>query len=123
MEARTINPEQQLIARTNYLDRQPAVVGVENFAALRYASVYPGIDVRFYGEGRHLEHDFLLAAGVDVERIILRAEGIDAIHIQPSGDAELALGKMRLTESAPRAWQTIHGKRVPVQAAWKLMQR
>jgi uncharacterized repeat protein (TIGR01451 family) len=121
MEARTINPEQQLVARTNYLDRQPAIVGVENYAALRYASVYPGIDVRFYGQGRHLEHDFLLAPGSDVSRIILRAEGIDAIHIQPSGDAELALGKMQLTESAPRAWQTIHGKRVPVQAAWKLI--
>ncbi|HEX3586267.1 MAG TPA: SBBP repeat-containing protein, partial [Candidatus Angelobacter sp.] len=79
------------------------------------------IDVRFYGQGRHLEHDFLLAPGADVGRIILRAEGIDAIHIQPSGDAELALGKMQLTESAPRAWQTVRGKRVAVQAAWKVI--
>ena len=118
---RTINPEQQLAARSNYLNRQPAIVGVENYAALRYASVYPGIDVRFYGQGRHLEHDFLLAPGSDVSRIILRTEGIDAIHIQPSGDAELALGKMQLTESAPRAWQTVQGKRVAVQAAWKLI--
>ncbi|HEX3584753.1 MAG TPA: hypothetical protein VH024_02100, partial [Candidatus Angelobacter sp.] len=53
---RTINPEQQLTARSNYLGREPAIVGIENFAALRYASVYPGIDVRFYGQGRHLEH-------------------------------------------------------------------
>jgi uncharacterized repeat protein (TIGR01451 family) len=118
---RTINPEQQLTARSNYLGREPAIVGIENFAALRYASVYPGIDVRFYGQGRHLEHDFLLAPGADVGRIILRAEGIDAIHIQPSGDAELALGKMQLTESAPRAWQTVHGNRVAVQAAWEVI--
>jgi uncharacterized repeat protein (TIGR01451 family) len=62
-----------------------------------------------------------LAPGADVGRIILRAEGIDAIHIQPSGDAELALGKMQLTESAPRAWQTVRGKRVAVQAAWKVI--
>jgi uncharacterized repeat protein (TIGR01451 family) len=118
---RIINPEQQLTARTNYLGRGPAIVGIENYASLRYASVYPGIDVRFYGQGRHLEHDFLLAPGSDVSRIILRTEGIDAIHVQPSGDAELALGKMQLTESAPRAWQTVHGKRVPVQAAWKVL--
>jgi uncharacterized repeat protein (TIGR01451 family) len=116
-----INPEEKLVARSNYLDRQPAIVGVENYAALRYASVYPGIDVRFYGQGRHLEHDFLLAPGSDVSRIILRTEGINAIHIQSSGDAELTLGSMKLTESAPRAWQTIKGKRVPVQAAWKLI--
>jgi len=118
---RTINPEQQLVARSNYLNREPAIVGIENFAALRYASVYPGIDVRFYGQGRHLEHDFLLAPGADVSSINLRVEGIDAIRIHPAGDAELALGKMRLTESAPRAWQTIKGKRVAVQAAWKLI--
>lgn len=120
-QERTINPEEQLIARSNYLNRRPAIVGIENYAALRYASVYPGIDVRFYGQGRHLEHDFLLAPGSDVSRIILRAEGIDAIHIQPSGDARLTLGKLQLTESAPRAWQTVQGKRIPVQAAWKLM--
>jgi uncharacterized repeat protein (TIGR01451 family) len=117
----TINPEQQLAARTNYLNRQPAIVGVENYAALRYASVYPGVDVRFYGQGRHLEHDFLLAPESDVSRIVLRTEGIDAIHIQPSGDAELTLGKLQLTESAPRAWQTIQDKRVAVQAAWRLI--
>ncbi|HEY2913521.1 MAG TPA: SBBP repeat-containing protein [Candidatus Angelobacter sp.] len=116
-----INPEQELIARSNYLNRQPAIVGVENYAALRYASVYPGIDVRFYGQGRHLEHDFLLAPGTDVSRIVLRTEGIDQIHLQPAGDAELTLGSMKLIESAPRAWQTIKGKRVAVQAAWKLI--
>jgi uncharacterized repeat protein (TIGR01451 family) len=120
-EKEAINPEQQLATRSNYLDREPAIVGVENYAALRYASVYPGIDVRFYGHGRHLEHDFLLAPGADVSRIILRAEGIDEIHAQPGGDVELLLGKMKLTESAPRAWQTIQGKRVAVQAAWKLI--
>jgi uncharacterized repeat protein (TIGR01451 family) len=121
MKDRIINPEQQLIARSNYLTRRPAIVGIENYAALRYASVYPGIDVRFYGQGRHLEHDFLLAPGSDVSRIILRTEGIDAIHIEPSGDARLALGKLQLTESAPRAWQMVNGKRISVQAAWKLM--
>jgi uncharacterized repeat protein (TIGR01451 family) len=120
-QERTINPEQQLVARSNYLNRQPAIVGVENYAALRYESVYPGIDVRFYGQGRHLEHDFLLAPGADVSKIALRTEGIDGIHIQPSGDARLMLGKLQLTESAPRAWQTIQGKRVAVQAAWKLI--
>jgi uncharacterized repeat protein (TIGR01451 family) len=114
-----IDPEQQLAARTNYLNLKPAIVGIENFSALRYASVYPGIDVRFYGEGRHLEHDFLLAPKADANQIVLRTEGINGIRIQPSGDAELTLGSMKMKESTPRAWQTVKGKRVTVQAAWK----
>jgi uncharacterized repeat protein (TIGR01451 family) len=114
-----IDPEQQLAARTNYLNLKPAIIGIENFAALRYASVYPGIDVRFYGEGRHLEHDFLLAPNADANQIVLRTEGINGIRIQPSGDAGLTLGSMKMKESTPHAWQTVNGKRVTVQAAWK----
>jgi uncharacterized repeat protein (TIGR01451 family) len=114
-----INPEQPLASRTNYLNLKPAIVGVESFSALRYASIYPGIDARFYGEGRHLEHDFLLSPGADPNQIVLRTEGIDGIRIEPSGEAELALGAIKLKESAPRAWQTIDGKHVIVEAAWK----
>lgn len=118
---RAIVPEQQLVARSNYLNREPAVVNVENFAALRYAEVYPGIDVRFYGRENHLEHDLLLHPGADPSRIVLRAEGLDGIRVGENGDVELTLGKMKLFESAPIAWQTIRGRRVPVEAAWKLL--
>jgi hypothetical protein len=114
-----IDPEQQLAARTNYLNLNPSIVGVESFSALRYVSGYPGIDVRFYGEGRHLEHDFLLGPNADAHQIVLRTEGINGIRIQPSGEAELTLGSMKLKESTPRAWQTVNGQRVAVQAAWK----
>lgn len=116
-----IIPEEQLIARSNYLSREPAVVNVENFAALRYPAVYPGIDVRFYGREQHLEHDLLLHPGADPGRIVLRAEGLDSIRVLSKGDVELSLGRMKLTESTPVAWQTIHGKRMPVQAQWKLL--
>ena len=118
-----IPDEQPLLARSNYLSRDPkhSIVNVENFGAVRYREVYPGIDVRFYGRGMHLEHDFLVAPGADTARIALRLDGIDQAWLDPSGAIELSLGKIKLSESAPVAWQMINGRRQPVQAQWKLL--
>jgi hypothetical protein len=119
----SIEAEQPLIARSNYLSRDPkrSIVNVENFGAVRYREVYPGIDVRFYGRGMHLEHDFLLAAGADAGQIALRLDGIDHASLEPSGAIELTLGKIKLNESGPVAWQTIKGRRQAVQAQWRLL--
>jgi uncharacterized repeat protein (TIGR01451 family) len=123
MAAPDIIAEGKLIARSNYPNADPrkSVTEVENYSALRYRAVYPGIDVKFYGHDRHLEHDFVLAPGADPSRIALRLEGIDRMAIRSDGDVELMLGKTQLTESAPIAWQMINQKRVPVQAGWKLL--
>jgi len=121
--APSIAGEEPLIARSNYLNRDPnkAITNVKNFGAVRYLAVYPGIDVRFYGRDLHLEHDFLLAPGANVDQIALRLEGIDRASLEPSGAVLLALGKLKLSESAPVAWQTKNGTRQPVQAQWKLL--
>jgi hypothetical protein len=37
------------------------------------------------------------------------------------GDAELKLGKITLTESAPVAWQTVNGRKLKVKAEWKVL--
>ena len=37
--------------------------GIPQFAGVRYQSVYPGIDLVFYGSQGHLEYDFKVAPG------------------------------------------------------------
>ncbi|HLK33066.1 MAG TPA: SBBP repeat-containing protein, partial [Terriglobales bacterium] len=85
------------------------------------SGLYPGIDVRFYGHDRHVEHDFVLAPGADPQRIVLRFEELDRLELTPAGDAELALGKFRLRETTPVAWQMVNGKTKPIAAQWKLL--
>src|ERR1041385_641484 len=118
-----IMAEGKLKARSNYPNADPrkSVTEVENYSAVRYRKVYPGIDVKFYGHDRHLEHDFVLDPGADPNRIALRLEGIEKIAIRQDGAVGFTLGKSQLTESAPIAWQVINQKRVPVQARWKLL--
>ena len=86
-----------------------------------YAGVYPGVDVRFYGQSRHLEHDFILSPGADPGQIALRFEGLDHVALAPAGNLELTLGKTALRESAPIAWQEIDGTRKAIEARWKIL--
>jgi uncharacterized repeat protein (TIGR01451 family) len=118
-----ISPGQQLITRSNYLGRNgnESITNVENFGSIRYSRLYPGIDVRFYGRDRHVEHDFVLAPGSDPQRIVLRFEGLDRLALTSSGDAELTLGRFRLRETTPVAWQVVNGTTKPVAAQWKLL--
>ena len=38
---------------------------VPTYARVRYASVYPGVDLVYYGNQRQLEYDFVVAPGAD----------------------------------------------------------
>jgi Beta-propeller repeat len=118
-----ISAGQKLITRSNYLGRNgnESITNVENFGSIRYSGLYPGIDVRFYGRDRHVEHDFVLAPGADPQRIVLRFEGLDRLALTPSGDAELTLGRFRLRETTPVAWQEVNGTTKPIAAQWKLL--
>ena len=114
-------PEELLRSRSNYLDGRRQISGIENYGAVRYRDIYPGTDVRFYGREQHLEHDFVLAPGVNPETIILGLEGTDHLRIGANGNVEFTVGALNLGESSPVAWQIINGKRVPVEVTWRLL--
>jgi uncharacterized repeat protein (TIGR01451 family) len=118
----SISGERLLVSHSNYLDPEhgKAISGIENFGAIRYSQIYAGVDVRFYGIERHLEHEFQLAPGADVSKIAFKLEGIDRVRIAATGCANLSFGGTTLQESAPVAWQTINGQRVPVKVKWHL---
>jgi uncharacterized repeat protein (TIGR01451 family) len=118
-----ITAGQKLITRSNYLGRKAdqSITNVENYGSISYSGLYPGINVRFYGQGRHVEHDFVLSPGADPSRIVLRLEGLDHLALTPAGDVELALGAVIFRETPPVAWQTVHGATRAVQARWKLL--
>jgi hypothetical protein len=46
--------------------------GIPQFAGVRYKSVYPGIDLVFYGNRGRLEYDFRVAPGADPSRAVLQ---------------------------------------------------
>jgi hypothetical protein len=58
----------ELPGKTNYLigdDPNAWHRNIPNYSKVRYDNIYPGIDLIYYGRGRQLEYDFVVAPGTD----------------------------------------------------------
>lgn len=82
---------------------------VPNYARVRYAQVYPGIDMVYYGSGRRLEYDFIVAPGSDPELIDIAFGGIQDFEISRMGDLVLHTQQGNILQRRPVAYQEIDG--------------
>ena len=72
---------------------------VPTYAKVRYESVYPGVDLVYYGtQGGELEYDFVVAPGADPNAIALGCSGGYA-PLRPNSAAETAA-----TDSSRATW-------------------
>jgi hypothetical protein len=109
---------EQLAGESNYLignDRTKWHTGVPSFGRVRYAAVYPGIDLVYYGNRGQLEYDFLAAPGSDPSRIRLRFAGARHMRVAADGDLVMAIGTAAGSEEIrfrkPIVYQTSAGGR------------
>ncbi|MDB5898012.1 MAG: tandem-95 repeat protein, partial [Ramlibacter sp.] len=112
-----------LQARSNYLvgnDRSQWRTDIPNYAAVRYDGVWDGIDVRYYGNQRQLEYDFIVAAGADAAQIQLRFHGADA-SLDADGNLVLKMADGReLRFAAPISYQEGPAGREAVRSSYDI---
>jgi hypothetical protein len=94
---------------------------VPTFRAVRYPSVYPGVDLVYYGNQRRLEYDFVVEPGSDPSVIALRFAGVDAMSLAPDGGLSLRLAGRELRWEPPVLYQTVAGQRQAVSGAYRLI--
>ena len=95
---------------------------VPHYARVEYKSVYPGVDLVYYGDHRQVEYDFVVAPGADPGRIQLAYQGA-ALRVDASGDLVLATPLGDLKQLKPRVWQQLGSQRVEVAASYRLVGR
>src|SRR5579885_1245070 len=115
--------ENQLAERVNYfLGSDPARWrrGVPTFGQVKFAAVYPGVDLIYHGNQGRLEYDFRLSPAADAEQIALKFGGAENVRLAADGalDVKLAGGSVRWQR--PVAWQEISGRRVTVPCEYAL---
>jgi hypothetical protein len=118
------------------------------YSSIRYGSLYPGIDLRYEGAGKHLKGTYTVSPGADPTTMRWRYEmlvptAIGArdngaqsekcgvkLSVDEAGDLRVALdaaGACRspqpnsafaITEQAPVAWQEIGGQQRPVKVSY-----
>jgi hypothetical protein len=84
-----LSGEGELPGRINYLlGNEPARwhTGLATYKTVRYESVYPGVDLLFYGNQQALEYDFVVQPGADPRQIRLEFEGAEKLTVAESGD-------------------------------------
>jgi hypothetical protein len=102
-----IEPLDPLPATTNYMvgARSQWHTGIANYARVRYHSVYPGIDVVYYGNQNQLEYDFILAPGANPDAIRLNFRGNVQVSLTADGDLALDSGGAQVLQKAPVIYQ------------------
>jgi len=110
-----------LTSRSNYfIGKDPTRwrKDVPAYAKVRYAQIYPGIDVVYHGNQRQLEYDFVLAPHANPRRIAIEFSGAGPLRVDRDGN--LALRSAGLVQQRPVAWQDIDGARRPVEVSYVL---
>src|SRR4051812_4518743 len=95
-------------------------LGVKPYAKVQAKSIYPGIDVLYYGDHRRLEFDFFVSAGADPSTITLKVDGADQLSLSQEGNLVAAVNGNEFSFHKPYAYQLIHGKQHPVPVEYSL---
>ena len=110
-------PEGPIEAHSHYFIGAPVDwrQDIPNWSRIRYANVYPGVDLVYYGRDGELEYDFVVAPGAPVGQIAVTFPG-SATELAPDG--ALRIGPF--IQKAPVAYQDIDGRRQPVVASYEI---
>ena len=111
---------------SNYVtgnDPRRWISNIPQYARIRYANIYPGIDLAYYGNQGQLEFDFIVAPHRSATQIAWRIRGADSVSTNSAGGLVLrsAAGDVQLHK--PVAYQIKHNRRVSVDATFALNAR
>ncbi len=109
--------------RSNYFlgnDSAQWRTNIPQFARVRIAAVYPGIDLLFHGNRQQLEYDFDVAPGADPDQIRLQARGAQAVTLDAQGNALLHTVAGDVELKRPVAYQEFAGNQHPVESSFQI---
>ena len=117
---------EELPGKVNYFignDPKKWQTNIPTYRAVLYKEVYPGIDIKFYGNNRQMEYDIIVKPGADPSKVQLAYDGIEGLRITENGDLEISLHSptSTLTQKSPIIYQEIDGKRIVVEGRFKIL--
>jgi hypothetical protein len=121
-ESPVIQGVAQSKAAVNYFignDPEKWYTDIPCYQEVLYENVYPGIDLRLYGNAGLLQYDFIVGPDADVSDISLSYSGIDNLNIEGSQlVAGTPLGDIK--QSQPYIYQQIGERKVSVDGTFTL---
>jgi uncharacterized repeat protein (TIGR01451 family) len=126
--ARANGVDKQLAQCNYFIGNDPSQwhKNVANYGKVRYAGIYPGIDLMYYGKQKQLEYDFVVNPGADPKLIALTfASGADAskptqLSVNDAGDLVAALPDGEVSFHKPVVYQNNNKSKIPVDGRYTL---
>lgn len=115
--------QNELPGKSNYFvgnDPNGWKTDVPNFSGVLYQEVYPGIDQVFYGNGRQLEYDFILAPEADATQIAIAFDGASGLRISDNGEIIFSVRGEIIVQKKPFVYQEIDGVRTEIAANYSI---
>ena len=122
--AAQISGTDELLKKTNYFigsDPRKWHADVPSYGRVKYAGIYPGVDVVFYGNQRQLEYDFVVAPGADPKAIRLDVEGARKLRVSARGDVVLGVPGGEVLLQKPVVYQIVRGERREIAGRYALV--
>ena len=117
-----VTGESEMSVKTNYVngnDPEKGQTGVSRYERVRYAQVYPGVDMIYYGKQQQLEYDFEVAPGGDSRQIELEFDGVKRVKVERgTGDLVFKIGGVEVRQRKPVAYQEAGGERREVPSRY-----
>jgi hypothetical protein len=113
----------QLPGKVNYFigkDASKWRTDIPTYAQVKYAGIYPGIDLVYYGNQKQLEYDFVVAPGADPKAIAFDVKGASALRLSKQGDLVMKTAAGDVKFAKPVVYQEIAGERREVAGKFVL---
>ncbi|MGC2745617.1 MAG: SBBP repeat-containing protein, partial [Candidatus Angelobacter sp.] len=101
-------------------DASKWVTHVRAYREIVYRDIWHGIDVKLAGNGRNLEEELIVHPGADLNQAKLAYDGIRGLSVAKDGSLKIRTDFGEMTETAPRLYQDLAGRRVPVKGKFKI---
>jgi hypothetical protein len=110
--------------RCNYFvgnERSKWRTDVPNYKAVIYKDIYPGMDLKYYGNGDgKLEYDFIIQPGADPSQIAVRYDGAKEVRVDATGQLVVETAWGDVIERSPFVYQLVGGERREISAEYCL---
>ena len=93
---------------------------VPNYQAIVYEDIHNGIDLKYYGNGKQMEYDFIVSPGADPAQIAIQYEGAESISINDNGQLVVTTKWGEVVERQPVIYQIDNGSRTAIAGEYRL---
>jgi hypothetical protein len=119
-----VHGEEAMEYKCNYFignDQTKWRTDVPNYKVIVFKDIYTGIDLKYHGDGKRMEYDFIVSPGSDYSQIRVQYDGAKSLSVNDSGELVVESEWGGLKELRPKVYQDIDGQRTLIKGKYLIL--